>query len=235
MGYNGPLAESRAGRRFAQSAGMKKIGLVFSLALVSLALSGTAYAGPFLSIGNVPQSGDENVLLNTGATGNPIYGLTNQTSSSVQFLSNETLAAPSNGQARVEALDGSLTFLDISIPGGSFLSLILNLDATANGTVDFSAWDTDGTLYTFNDQALGKSGSNYFTFTTDGLAFSHIAFATDTPVVLTDAEQFRIGGGAGFSTQDVTPAAVPEPMSLLLMGSGLLGGAAQLRRRVRKG
>jgi hypothetical protein len=214
---------------------MKKIGLVFSLAVVALALSGTAYAGPFLSVGNVPQSGDENVLLNTGATGNPIYGLTNQTSANVQFLSNETLAAPSNGQARVEALDGSLTFLDISIPGGSFLSLILNLDADADGTVDFSAWDTDGTLYTFNNQGLGKSGSNYFTFTTDGLAFSHIALLTDTPVVLTDAEQFRIGGASFRSTEDVTPAAVPEPVSLLMVGSGFLVGATRLRRRAGKG
>ena len=212
---------------------MKKLGSIVVLVIVSLVLSSSAHAGPILSVGNVPQSGDENVMLNTGAIGNPVFGLTNQTGLTVQFLSNETLKAPSNGQARVEALDGSLTYLDVSIPGESFRSLILNLDAAANGTVDFSAWDTDGTLYTFNNQSLGGSGSNFFTFTTNGLAFSHISFTTDTPVVLTDAEQSRIG--SGLTTNQEVPAAVPEPLSLLLVGSGLLGGAARLRRRQGKG
>ena len=213
---------------------MKNIGLVFSVAAVSLVLSSPADASPIISIGNVPQSGDENVLLNTGTLGNPLFGLTNQTGLSVQFLSDETLVAPSNGQARIEALDGSLTSLEVSIPGGSFTSLILNLDASANGTVDFSARDTGGTLYPINNVAVGGRGSNFYTFTTDGLPFAQVSLVTDTPVVLTDAAQFRINGTDPANNQEV-PAAVPEPVSLLMVGSGLLGCAARLRRRVRKG
>ena len=211
---------------------MKKIALV-SVALVSLVFSSAAYAGPILTIGNNPQSGDENILLNTGVIGNPVYGLTNQSGLSVQFLSNELLAAPSNGQARVEAFDGTLTYLDVSMPGDSFRSLIFNLDADANGTVDFTAYDTDGNAFAFPNYALGKSGSNFFTFTTNGLAFSHIAFTTDTPVTLTDAEQFRIGT-AGLTTQEITPSAVPEPLTLLMVGSGLVGCAGRMRRKVAK-
>src|SRR4029078_13243867 len=149
------------------------------------------------------------------------FGVTNTTGMSVEFLSNETLLAPSNGQARVEAQDGSLSYLDVSTPGISFTSLILNLDASGDGTVDFSAYDTDGNLFTFPNVTLGGKGSNFFTFTTDSLAFSHIAFTTDAPRVLIDAEQFRIGS-AGLSTQEINPAAVPEPVTLLMVGSGLV-------------
>ena len=121
---------------------MMKITLLISVAALSVVLSSSAYAGPILSVGNVPQS-DENVLLNTGASGNPVFGVTNTTGMSVEFLSNETLLAPSNGQARVEAQDGSLSYLDVSTPGNSFTSLILNLDASGDGTVDFSAYDRE--------------------------------------------------------------------------------------------
>jgi len=209
---------------------MKKIAGVVSMAVVSLVLSSAAYAGPILTVGNNPQSGDENILLNTGVVDNPVFGLTNQSGLTVQFLSNELLVAPSNGQARVEALDGTLTYLDVSMPGNSFRSLIFNLDADANGTIDFTAYDTDGNAFVFSDYALGKSGSNFFTFTTDSLAFSHISFTTDTPVTLTDAEQFRIGT-AGLSTTAEVPAAVPEPVTLLMDGSGLVGCAARMRRK----
>jgi len=210
---------------------MKKFASLVSMAVVSLVFSSAAHAGPILTVGNNPQT-DENVLLNTGLTGNPLFGLTNQTGASVKFLSNETIVAPANGQARVAAQDGALSYLDVSVPGGSFLSLILDLDASADGTVDFSAWDTDGNLFTFNDVSLGGAGNNFFTFTTNGLAFSHIAFTTDAPMVLVDAEQFRIGG-ARMST-DVTAAAVPEPMTLLMLGSGMVGCATRLRRKMGK-
>jgi PEP-CTERM motif len=198
--------------------------------IVVLLLARPADADAILTLGNIPQTGDENVLLNTGAVGNPIFGETNQTGATVQFGSNELLSAPSNGQARVEAQDGSLTHLDISIPGGSFDSLIFNLDAESSGTVDFTALNTDGSLVTFDDYALGKSGSNFFTFSsTNGTHIAMISLVTDTPVVLTDAEQFRIGG-AFLESQSETLAPIPEPISLVLLGSGLMGCAYRLRR-----
>ena len=48
-------------------------------------------------------------------------------------------------------------------PTGSFTSLILNLDATQNGTVDFTVVETNGTVNTFNNLAVTGSGSNFFT------------------------------------------------------------------------
>ena len=142
----------------------KAVGIFASGLLVLLVSVQTASADVILTIGNNPQP-DENVMLNTGLTGNPIFGETNQTALAVQFLSNEPLEAPSNGQARVEAVDGSLTQLEISLPGGSFLSLIFNLDAEADGTVDFTAVDTNGGVFHFDDQALGGSGRIFFSIT----------------------------------------------------------------------
>lgn len=57
-------------------------------------------ATAILTIGNNLQSGDENILLNSGVSGNPILGETNQTHLAVRFTGLEPLTAPANGQAR---------------------------------------------------------------------------------------------------------------------------------------
>ncbi len=59
------------------------------------------------TLGNNPQQDEKNILLNSGTSGNPVFGLTNQTQLQVRFGSTtDTLVEPSSGQARVEALDG---------------------------------------------------------------------------------------------------------------------------------
>ena len=53
--------------------------------------------------GNNPQPGEENVLLNTGTTGNTMLGTPNQSGLLVNFTSSQVLTELSNGQARIEA------------------------------------------------------------------------------------------------------------------------------------
>ena len=207
---------------------LRRIGLM-AVAFFALTLGGalTARADIIIATGNNPQP-DENVLLNTGLTGNPIFGTTNQTGFSVRFSSNENITAPANGQARIEAVDGTLTQLTVDIPGATFTSLILNIDAAAAGSVTFTVTENNGqqTTGTF---ALGASGENFFTITAiNGQRISSVAFTTDVAMVVTnvdDVAQIRIGG----AQQTTNP--VPEPVTMVLFGTGLAGIAAKARRR----
>ena len=209
---------------------MPRKKLLFCLAfalLIGLASLGSARADIIIATGNNPQP-DENVLLNTGLTGNPIFGTTNQTGLSVRFSSSEALIAPANGQARIEAADGTLTNLTIDIPGATFTSLIVNIDAATAGSVNFVVTEDNGqqTAGTF---ALGASGENFFTITAiNGQRISSVAFTTTVAMVVTnvdDVAQIRIGGA-----QQVQQP-IPEPTTMLLLGTGLFGVAAKVRKR----
>jgi len=207
---------------------LRRAGLM-AIAFFALTLGGalTARADIIIAAGNNPQP-DENVLLNTGLSGNPIFGTTNQTGFSVRFSSNEALTAPANGQARIEAVDGTLTNLTVDIPGATFTSLILNIDAAAAGSVNFVVTEDNGqqTAGTF---ALGASGENFFTITAiNGQRISSVAFTTNVAMTITnvdDVAQIRIGG----AQQTTNP--VPEPVTMVLFGTGLAGIAARARRR----
>ena len=212
-----------------------KIFLTAALAAaVTIASAQTAAADIILTLGNSPQQPDqENVLLQNDSVGNPVFGLTNQTRLQVRFTGNETLTLPSGGQARIDAENGEFTQLKVDIPNGSFTSLILNPDATINGTVDFRAVDTMGDVFLFNNVAVGGSGSNFFTFTTiNNQRISLVEFFADVPLEFMDAAQFRIGGARLDTPPQPDPAPVPEPASMLLLGTGLAGLAAARRRRM---
>jgi hypothetical protein len=78
--------------------------------------------------------------------------------------------------------------------------------------------------------ALGN-GSNFFTFTTiNNQRIASVSFTTTVAVgmQLDDVRQVRIGG----AQLDRTP--VPEPATMILLGTGLAGIAAKVRKR-RKG
>ncbi|MBA3248576.1 MAG: PEP-CTERM sorting domain-containing protein [Pyrinomonadaceae bacterium] len=201
-----------------------------AFAVLSLGSAMSARADIIIVSGNVPQT-DENVLFMAPATGNPVFGVTNMTNFSVRFLGTETLnAETAMGQARVMAADGSLNNLtiDLASTAGSpanatFTSLILNPDASANGMITFTVTEDNG-MITMGTFSLTGTGSNFFTITAiNGQRILSVNFTTT--VALDDASQFRIGGAQSITT------VIPEPTTMLLLGTGLAGIAAKVRRR----
>src|SRR4051794_31066165 len=86
------------------------------------------HAGGIFQLGNVPQSDEENVLFSTNQTGSTVTGMTNQTSTVVNFSSTaDVLMTTANGQATLTASDGLINDVTISLAnGGTYSDLILN-------------------------------------------------------------------------------------------------------------
>jgi len=187
--------------------------LTLALLLVS---ARSAQASIVFQLGNNPQPNEENVLFGSQQTGNPVFGTTNQTSSTVQFSSTtDTLHTPSSGQARVEAVDGSLNNITVSTPGKVFNDIIFNpFQGSGTATVSVVANEPGGGQQTFTfSYALGN-GQNFLTiFATGGETIESATI--DAPGGFTDLRQPRISG--------VGVTAVPEPASMILFGMGAVG------------
>ncbi len=201
------------------------------LATISIALlvslwSGTARATTF-TVGNNPQQDEQNIFLNTGTSGSTVSGVTSTSGTTVNFSSStDTLNEPSNGQARIEAADGLLNQLTITVPGGSFDAFIFNL-LNASGTAVVSAVaNTPGGPSTSTFNFVLGNGSNFLTVTADpGETLASLSISA--PGGADDFRQPRIVV-EGIST---TAAPVPEPASLVLLGSGLAFVGNRLRRK----
>jgi hypothetical protein len=201
---------------------------LLSAFLLAVLIGHTAHAS--IIIVTSPSGTGDNVQFNSqpkDQTGNPVFGNINNAASTLVLLTGkETLITPSGGQARVEALDGTLNFLDISLAaaGTGFESATFNLNAeSGTGTATVTGFDQFGgsSFLTF---ALGP-GENFVTLTTDELQFlTHVTISTT--LGLDDVRQIRLG--------DV--AAVPGPVAgsgLAALGAALASLVMLARRRRR--
>jgi len=208
---------------------MNKTSKLLLLITAAVLLPAVSWANITFTLGNNPQPGEENVLLNNGETGSTVTGSTNQSHIGVNFTSaTQTLTIPANGQARVEATDngGQVALSDISfaLASGTFTDAIFNMHIGGTiGTPDTAVQITvvdNLTIGHVLDTTLGN-GQNFVTIVaSNGESIANISILSQGG--FTDLRQVRISGAG---------TVVPENgATLTLLGTSLLA-VALLRRK----
>ena len=213
-----------------------------AFAIMALA-SSTAWADPItVTTGNPGNQNTDNVLFNNGSlihSGTLVQGDFNGAGAGfiVDFTStsgNHNLGV-SGGQAVLVGGSGNTPFTNATVQlenGATFTKLILNVDVT-NGlppptTVQFTVNYTLAGGQVFNQVfSVNANGQNFFGIqAAEGAVINSVTVQGLNGTTFADINQWRLGG---FNTPPANN--VPEPASLFLLGSGLVGTAGALRRR----
>jgi len=213
---------------------IKPAKFLLPLAIVLFAPS-LSRADLSITLGNNPQPGEENVLLNTGTTGNTVLGTLNQSGFLVDFTSTQVLTEPSNGQARIEATNNSsqvpVTDISFSLANGTFTDAIFNpfiggtIGSPGDATITVVGKDAMANPETFTGTFSLGNGQNFFTVVaSNGEVIDSISLSAISGFGFTDLRQVRISGA--------TIPSVPDTgTTLSLLGASVLA-LALLRRKL---
>lgn len=190
---------------------MKRV--IVGLAIVTVLWCSAAQADAIFTLGNHPQPDEQNILFNNNATGSTVSGVTDISDTIVDFSSTtDTLVVTAGGQAKVTALDNLINDIKITVPGATFLDLIINPFGIPAGSPSATvAVVTNDGIDSFT-YSLGN-GNNFLTITTSGGEIIS-SVTIDSAIGFEELRQPRISGLVSLT---------PEPATLLLLGSGLLG------------
>ena len=221
----------------------QRLLLSLAAAIVMMAASSTAWADPItITVGNPNNQNTDNVLFNNPAlvhTGLLVQGDFNGAGAGfiVDFTSGSGSGnlGVSGGQAVLIGGSGNTPFSNVTVQlenGATFQKLIFNIDVTnglANASVQFTVNYTLAGGQVFQQVfSVDANGENFFGIqAAEGAVINSVTIQGLNGTTFTDINQWRLGGFA--------PAGeVPEPASLFLLGSGLVGTAGMVRRRLKK-
>jgi hypothetical protein len=222
---------------------LQRLILASAAFAIMMVASSTTWADPItITTGNPGNAGTDNVLFNNGSlvhAGTLVQGDFN--GSGAGFIVDFTSASGngnlgvSGGQAVLVGGVGNTPLSNATVKlenGATFTKLILNIDVT-NGlqfatSVQFTVNYTLAGGQVLNQVfSVDPNGQNFFGVqAAEGAVINSVTVQGLNGTTFSDINQWRLGGFGPASN-------VPEPASLFLMGSGLLGTAGALRRRFR--